>query len=132
MNTDTYQRMRAELYVSQHPGVGVDDALRIVTAPERERAAVELAINPRRIEYTLRLGRSNIPVFDSDDAQRLFCSWRDRFGLGASDLKRDDGKVSDEGGKLICTICYNGRIKLPNGQFLDGMNGQEWLALCAS
>lgn len=85
-----------------------------------------------QVEYTMRLGAANVPVFDSEDASRLFCQWRDRFGLGASDLKRDDGKVKDANGKLVCTICYNGRVKLPNGQFVDGMSGQQWMALCAS
>lgn len=48
------------------------------------------------------------------------------------ELKRDDGKVKDANGKLVCTICYNGRVKLPNGQFVDGMSGQQWMSLCAS
>lgn len=84
------------------------------------------AIQPKN--FTLCLGSAKIPVFDSEDAVTLFCSWRDRFGLGASDLKRSDGKVTDDRGKLICTICYNGRVKMPDGRFLDGMNGAQWLA----
>lgn len=82
--------------------------------------------------YTLHLGCANIPVFDSEEASRLFCSWRDRFGLGASDLERNDGKVTDAKGKLVCIICYNGRVKLPNGQFVDGMSGRDWLTLCST
>lgn len=75
---------------------------------------------------------SKITVFDSEDAVGLYRSFITRFGLGASDLAKDSGKVMDENGKHICSIAYNGRVVLPNGQFVDGMSGQDWMALCAS
>lgn len=69
-----------------------------------------------------------IRVFDIFAAVVVFNDYRDFNCLGASDLKRDCGKITDEHGHELCRISYNGRVVLPNGQFLDGLDGQQWIA----
>lgn len=70
----------------------------------------------------------SIRVTDSENAVFVFCDYRDHNGLGASDMKRDCGKVTDSKGSLVATICYNGRVKRADGSFLDGLTGTEWVA----
>lgn len=73
-----------------------------------------------------------IRVFDILAAVAVFEDFRDYSSLGASDMGQDCGKITDERGNELCRIAYNGRVVLPNGSFLDGMDGREWLAYCTA
>lgn len=68
-----------------------------------------------------------VRVANSDQAVAVFNDFRDGYRLASSEMGTDCGKVTDSKGDLIATICYNGRVKLPDGTFLDGMTGNEWL-----
>jgi hypothetical protein len=69
-----------------------------------------------------------------DQAQAVFADFRDNgddgFMLGASQMRSDCGKITDAHGRLVATICYNGRVMLPSGRFMDGMEHDEWMTFC--
>jgi hypothetical protein len=67
-------------------------------------------------------------VFDIETAVVVFGDFRDFNSFGASDLKAECGKITDENDNELCRISYNGRVWLPNGQALDGMDGSQWIA----
>ena len=77
------------------------------------------------------VNRHVVRVATSDAAVAVFNDFRDHNGFGASDLKADCGDITDHRGKLVATVCYNGRVKLPDGRFLDGMSGRQWLNHCS-
>jgi hypothetical protein len=52
----------------------------------------------------------NVEVQFADQASKLFCAYRDRFNLGASDLEDGCGDVIDGRGEIVARISYNGRI----------------------
>lgn len=69
----------------------------------------------KRDGYQIYLAARNCPthrlmVVDSISASEVFCQYRDSFGLGASDMKKGCGNVTDQSGKLIARISYNGRV----------------------
>ena len=51
-----------------------------------------------------------IRVTDSEAASLLFAKYRDCYGLGASDMKPNCGKVYDSTGTVIARISYNGCV----------------------
>lgn len=59
-----------------------------------------------------------IPVRDSESASLLFAKYRDSYGLGASDMKRDCGNVYDSAGAVIAHISYNGRAWNERGELI--------------
>lgn len=84
------------------------------------------------MEYTLRLSAVGAPTIDqpvcfADDASRIWCKYRDQHGVSGSTMKRDSGRITDAKGNLMATICYNGRVKLADGTFADGLTGAQWL-----
>lgn len=61
--------------------------------------------------------KSNVVAVPSLNlASEIFCQERDKYALGASDLKKMDGNVLDEDLKLVARISYNGRIWAPDGK----------------
>ena len=67
-----------------------------------------------------------------DNAQAVFADFRDSNRLGSSEMGADCGKITDASGNLVATICYNGRVRMPDGTFMDGMSGRKWLDFCAA
>jgi len=84
------------------------------------------------MKYTMKLAAvgcksHQLPVADSMEAVAAFAAYRD--SIGTSDMKSGCGDITDRSGDLIARISYNGRVWLPNGQPLDQMSGDEWIAL---
>ena len=59
-----------------------------------------------------------IRVPDSESASILFAKYRDYYGLGASELKRNCGNVYDSKGAMIAHISYNGRAWNERGELM--------------
>lgn len=53
-----------------------------------------------------------VPVKSLAEASAVFCAWRDRNGLGAGNIAREAGNVT-QGGKQIARVSYNGRVWEP-------------------
>lgn len=61
--------------------------------------------------------KSNVRVVTSlKAASEAFCAARDKYELGASDLKKSDGSVINDDLMLVARISYNGRIWAPDGE----------------
>lgn len=60
-----------------------------------------------------------VPVQIADEASSLFTAYRDRYGLGASDLKSGCGDIYDSANSLVGRISYNGRIWDANSNPVD-------------
>jgi hypothetical protein len=59
-----------------------------------------------------------IPVRDSETASFLYTKYRDFYGLGASEMKRNCGNVYDSSGTVIARISYNGRAWNGRGELM--------------
>jgi hypothetical protein len=60
-----------------------------------------------------------IPVASADAASALLSGYRDRFGIGASDMKRGCGDIRADDGTLVARVSYNGRVWTPSGILLQ-------------
>jgi hypothetical protein len=60
-----------------------------------------------------------IPVQSADMASAMFEQYRDRNGLGASDLKPQCGSIFAHDGTLVARVSYNGRVWSPDGTLLQ-------------
>jgi hypothetical protein len=60
-----------------------------------------------------------IPVTSADVASALLSRYRDRFGIGASDMKEACGDIRDDDGTLVAKVSYNGRVWTPEGVLLQ-------------
>lgn len=59
-----------------------------------------------------------VRVRDSMSASFLFAKYRDSYGLGASEMKRNCGNVYDSTGALVAHISYNGRAWNASGELM--------------
>jgi len=59
-----------------------------------------------------------IRVPDSESASLLFAKYRDYYGIGASEMKRNCGNVYDSTGDVIARISYNGRVWNERGELM--------------
>lgn len=57
-----------------------------------------------------------VPVKTGDEASFAWQRYRDRNGLGGSDMEAQCGDVVDEAGKLVARVSYNGRVWSPSGE----------------
>ena len=60
-----------------------------------------------------------IPVASADTAAVLFTQYRDRHGVGASDMKEGCGNIYANDGTLVARVSYNGRVWTPEGTLLQ-------------
>jgi hypothetical protein len=60
-----------------------------------------------------------IPVASADRASALLSRYRDRFGIGASDMKQGCGDIHADDGTLVARVSYNGRVWTPEGNLLQ-------------
>jgi hypothetical protein len=60
-----------------------------------------------------------IPVQSADMASTMFQQYRDRNGIGASDMKPDCGSIFAGDGTLVAKVSYNGRVWSPEGLLLQ-------------
>jgi hypothetical protein len=60
-----------------------------------------------------------IPVESADMASAMFQQYRDRNGIGASDMKSDCGSIFADDGTLVAKVSYNGRVWNPQGKLLQ-------------
>jgi hypothetical protein len=60
-----------------------------------------------------------IPVESADMASAMFQQYRDRNGIGASDMKPHCGNIFADDGTLVAKVSYNGRVWTPQGQLLQ-------------
>jgi hypothetical protein len=60
-----------------------------------------------------------IPVASADKASALLSRYRDRFGIGASDMKEGCGDIRADDGTLVARVSYNGRVWTPEGILLQ-------------
>lgn len=65
----------------------------------------------------------DLMVIDSISASEVFCQYRDSHDLGASDMKRGCGNVTDINGNLVARISYNGRVWDANGKLFSEAQG---------
>lgn len=77
--------------------------------------AQEIQLPMKREGYKIHLAAKGCATFDlivvdSASASEVWCSYRDEHNLGASDMKRGCGNVTDESGKLVARVSYNGRV----------------------
>ena len=64
------------------------------------------------VKIWMEVGRHKFLVEGFEDASQEFCAYRDRLGLGASQMP--DGIISEIGtGKVIARVGYNGRVWKP-------------------
>jgi hypothetical protein len=52
----------------------------------------------------------HVPVNDAEQIVRIWEHYRDKNGIGASDMKRGCGDLIAADGRVIARISYNGRI----------------------
>lgn len=57
----------------------------------------------------LSIGGERRDVGDLEEASKAFRAYVDGNGLGASDLRRDDGTLRVRG-KVVARVSYNGRV----------------------
>jgi hypothetical protein len=60
-----------------------------------------------------------IPIQSADMASAMFQQYRDRNGIGASDMKPDCGSIFANDGTLVAKVSYNGRVWSPQGKLLQ-------------
>lgn len=60
-----------------------------------------------------------IPVTTADQASALFAHYRDRYGIGASDMSASCGTIHTADGTIVAKVSYNGRIWTPDGTLLQ-------------
>src|SRR5579872_442708 len=60
-----------------------------------------------------------IPVQSADMASAMLQQYRDRNGIGASDMKPHCGSIFADDGTLIAEVSYNGRVWSPQGLLLQ-------------
>jgi hypothetical protein len=60
-----------------------------------------------------------ISVQSADMASAMFRQYRDRNGIGASDMKSDCGSIFADDGTLVAKVSYNGRVWNPEGKLLQ-------------
>jgi len=73
--------------------------------------------------WVLYLAAKGCPTFrirvpDSGSASLLFAKYRDSYGFGASDMRRNCGNVYDSTGAVIARISYNGRVWNERGELM--------------
>lgn len=90
----------------------------------------------RRIDLTnacyLHLAAKGAPtydlrVFDDAQASAVWNDYRDHFGFGGSAMKPRCGNITDQHGRIVARVSYNGRVWI-DGKPTDGMNAAEWIA----
>ncbi len=52
-------------------------------------------------------------------ASAMFQQYRDRNGIGASDMKPNCGNIFADDGTLVAKVSYHGRVWNPRGQLLQ-------------
>jgi hypothetical protein len=60
-----------------------------------------------------------IPVQSADMASAMLEQYRDRNGIGASDMKPHSGSIFADDGTLVARVSYNGRVWSPQGMLLQ-------------
>jgi len=65
--------------------------------------------------YHIHLAASGAPTLDitvqfADEAARVFSTYRETYGFGASEMKARCGNLYDSRKRLVGRISYNGRI----------------------
>ena len=60
-----------------------------------------------------------VPVASADMASALLTAYRDKYGIGASDMNDGSGNVIAEDGTLVARVLYNGRVWTPEGTLLQ-------------
>ena len=60
-----------------------------------------------------------IPIESADMASAMFQQYRERYGIGASDMKADCGSIFANDGTLVAKVSYNGRVWGPEGRLLQ-------------
>ncbi len=60
-----------------------------------------------------------IPVDSADMASVLFAQFRDKHGIGASEMKVGCGNIHTADGTLVARVSYNGRVWTPEGILLQ-------------
>ena len=68
-----------------------------------------------RNDHRIRLAAIGAPTLDvpvrfADEASKALSAYRDRYGLGASEMEPECGNIYDSGNNIIGRISYNGRI----------------------
>lgn len=65
----------------------------------------------------------NCPVRTAEDAAFAWSSYRDRWDVTGSTMKRDSGRIYANDGTLVAYVSYNGRVWTPDGQLLQDIDG---------
>jgi hypothetical protein len=60
-----------------------------------------------------------IPIQSADMASAMFQQYRDRNGIGASDMQPHCGSIFAGDGTLVAKVSYNGRVWTPQGLLLQ-------------
>jgi hypothetical protein len=68
----------------------------------------------------------SIRLATTGQIQSVFADYRDKYGLGASDMGYGCGNITNEKGHVIAKVAYNGRIFVDDKP-LDGLTGDEWI-----
>jgi hypothetical protein len=61
----------------------------------------------------------NVPVDSLSMASAAWQHYRDRYGFGASAMKRSCGSVYAPDGTLMACVSYNGRVWSPTNELLE-------------
>lgn len=54
-------------------------------------------------------------VASADMASAMLAAYRDKYGIGASDMNDGCGNILAEDGALVARVSYNGRVWTPDG-----------------
>jgi hypothetical protein len=60
-----------------------------------------------------------IPIESADMASAMFQQYRDRNGIGASDMMPHCGSIFADDGTMVANVSYNGRVWNPEGRLLQ-------------
>lgn len=87
------------------------------------KSAAIISSRPNEI-YRLHLAASGAPSLDvpvrfADEASKVFCGYRDKYGLGASNMKARCGNIYNSQNCLVGRISYNGRIWDAEGKVIE-------------
>ena len=72
-----------------------------------------------------------IHVHFADQASKVYCAYRDKYGLGASAMKSESGNIYDSHSRLVGRISYNGRIWDADGRLVEVGRWEMQSDVCA-
>jgi hypothetical protein len=61
----------------------------------------------------------DIPVQFADEASKILSAYREKYELGASEMKAQCGNIYNTRNRLVGRISYNGRIWNANGNLVE-------------